>query len=117
MSIKRRHFTYLCGASAAAVLVPAPCAASIIPVVGDGKWIWTKPPIETGYLEPRRYDLSIGIELEGTGNAFQVKATTPAPIQLPEQKIQNVKIEKQGCLAALRPLSEGAGQLIPFINL
>ncbi len=112
MNILRRHFTYLCGASAAAVLVPAPCAASIIPVVGDGKWIWTKPPIETGYLEPRRYDLSIGIELEGTGNAFQVKATTPAPIQLPEQKIQNVKIEKQGCLAALRPLSEGAGQLI-----
>ena len=44
----------------------APPAFSVIPVVGDGKWIWTKPPErETGYLEPRTYRREIGIELQG----------------------------------------------------
>lgn len=31
-----------------------PPVFGVVPVVGDAKWIWTKPPHgETGYLEPR----------------------------------------------------------------
>lgn len=85
---------------------------SIVPVVGDGKWIWTKPPEKTGYLEPRDYELSIGIELQGTSSASGVKATTVAPIKQPEQEILDVKIETQGCEAALRPIANEAAQLI-----
>ena len=44
--------------------LPPPPAFSVIPVVGDGKWIWTAPPQgETGYLEPRPYRLEVGIEI------------------------------------------------------
>ena len=65
---------------------PAPPAFSVIPVVGDGKWIWKEPPAdETGYLEPREYSLSVGIELAGRGNAGQIKATTTFPVDCPEQ--------------------------------
>ena len=38
-------------AEAAEVYGPAPPSFSIVPVGGDGKWIWTKPPKKTGYLE------------------------------------------------------------------
>lgn len=52
-------------------------AYSVIPVVGDGKWIWTEPPADqTGYVEPRSFDVSIGVQLRGRGAAKQVKATT-----------------------------------------
>ncbi len=86
---------------------------SIIPVVGDGKWIWTEPPQQgTGYLEPRSYELSIGVELEGTGGATQIKASTPVPVEHAEQKVDNVRLETQGCQAQLRELAPGAGQLI-----
>jgi hypothetical protein len=88
-------------------------------VVGDGNWVWTKPPAETGLLEPRDFELSVGIELVGEGTAYQLKATTPAPGKMPEQKINKVDIETEGCEAQLRQLSEGAGQLIlaaPQIN-
>jgi hypothetical protein len=86
---------------------------SVVPVVGDGRWIWTTPPKDqTGYLEPRDYELSIGIELEGTAPATGVKATSVAPVKLPEQEIIDVKVEMQGCEAALRPISTEAGQLI-----
>ena len=61
---------------------------SVIPVVGDGKWVWTKPPAnETGYLEPRSYELKVGIAITGRGNATAIKATTPVPLPLPEQQI------------------------------
>jgi hypothetical protein len=86
---------------------------AVIPVVGDGKWIWKDPPKDqTGYLEPRGYDLSIGIELQGTAPATGVRATTVAPLKLPEQAIDDVKIETEGCEAALRPISAEAAQLI-----
>ena len=85
----------------------------MIPVVGDGKWIWKEPPNDqTGYLEPRSYRLDVGIELEGTGNAQRVISTTTAPTEFPEQQIESVEIETQGCEAALRELAPGAGQLI-----
>ena len=41
-----------------------PPAFSVTPVVGDGKWIWRDPPDETGYLEPREYEVSIGMQFE-----------------------------------------------------
>ncbi|MCH8044986.1 MAG: transglutaminase domain-containing protein [Planctomycetes bacterium] len=92
---------------------PTPPAGSLIPVVGDGKWVWNKPPKDqTGYLEPRSYELKIGIKLEGVGNAGRIKATTPVPVQLPEQKIDDVKVEKQGCSAKLRAVATEAGQLL-----
>jgi transglutaminase superfamily protein len=87
-------------------------AFSVIPVVGDGRWIWTEPPKdETGYLEPRPYSLSVGIELEGTGDATDVRATTPVPTAHPEQKIDELKIETDGCEAAVRELAPGIAQL------
>ncbi len=93
-------------------LMPAPTFA-VVPVVGDGKWIWTEPPKDkTGYLEPRPYDLSIGIELQGTSNASGVRATTVAPVRLPEQDVPDFKIETEGCEAALRPIAGEAAQLI-----
>ena len=90
-----------------------PPAYSVIPVVGDGRWTWIEPPEgETGYLEPRPYDLSVGIQLEGTGDAANVTSTTAAPLDYPEQKIESVKIETVGCQAKLRKLTDGAGQLV-----
>jgi hypothetical protein len=85
----------------------------VIPVVGDGRWIWTEPPREgLGYLEPRSYGLEIGIELEGSGSAVDIISTTTAPVSYPEQKIESVKLETQGCQAQLRELAPGAGQLV-----
>ena len=109
-----------CGASnsffAAAmedVFAPRPPAFSVIPVVGDGKWIWTEPPKEgKGYLEPRQFELSIGIELQGKGNAGGVMATTPVPLELPEQKVEDVQIKTEGCEAEIRQLAPEAGQLL-----
>ncbi len=86
---------------------------SIIPVVGDGKWIWTKPPTDqTGYLEPRQFDVSIGLQIQAKGTAQNLRATTAVPVNLPEQKIENLRIQKQGCAADVRQLSPEAGQLM-----
>jgi hypothetical protein len=87
-------------------------AFSVVPVVGDGRWIWREPPSgETGYLEPRPYELSIGIELEGTGDSTDIRASTPVPVAHPEQKIESVEVETHGCEAAVRELAPGVGQL------
>ena len=91
---------------------PHPPAFAVIPVVGDGKWIWTEPPKDQkGYLEPRLFELSIGIELQGTGNAAPLMATTPVPLELPEQKVEEVRIQTEGCAAEIRRLAPEAGQL------
>jgi hypothetical protein len=90
---------------------PAP-AYSVIPVVADGKWIWNKPPQgQTGYLEPRSYLLDVGIEMTAQGNGTQIRATTPAPVSCPEQKIEQETIETRGCQAELRDLGPDARQL------
>ena len=87
-------------------------AFSVIPVVGDGHWIWKQPPAgETGYLEPRPYRLDVGIELEATGDTTDLRATTPVPVAHPEQKIEDLQIETQGCEAVVRELAPGAAQL------
>ena len=86
---------------------------SIIPVVGDGKWIWNEPPEKVrGYLEPREYTLDIGIELTGVGNQSEAMAATPVPLNHPEQKVDEVTIEKVDCEATIRELAPGAGQLL-----
>lgn len=88
-----------------------PPAFSIVPVVGDGKWIWNEPPKnETGYLEPRQFKLKIGIELNGRGDATQIQATTPAPIECPEQKLEEPKIQTDGCDATIREIGVDARQ-------
>lgn len=86
---------------------------AVIPVVGDGKWIWTSPPKDqTGYLEPRPFELSIGVELSGEGDATNVNASTPVPIAHPEQKVESVRLETDGCAARLQQIGEGAAQLL-----
>jgi hypothetical protein len=91
---------------------PPPPAFSVIPVVGDGKWIWTKPPQgEMGYLEPRPYRLEVGIEIRGRGNARQIQATTPLPVPCPEQQLDDEQIQAQGCEAEIQEVGPYARQL------
>ncbi len=90
-----------------------PATHSVIPVVADGKWIWAEPPKDqTGYLEPRTYELNIGVELKGEGNATGIRASTPVPTEHPEQVIDDVRIETDGCQASFQKLGEGAAQLV-----
>ena len=69
-------------------------------------------PTAKQVTEPRPYDLSIGIRLEGAGDASGITSTTAVPLEYPEQKIESVKIETAGCQAQLRKLADGAGQLL-----
>lgn len=83
------------------------------PVVGDGTWIWREPPKnERGYLEPRSYEVSIGIELTGVDSRCEAIATTPVPLSHPEQTIDEMRIETSGCDAIVRELDPGAAQLL-----
>lgn len=85
---------------------------SVVPVVGDGRWIWQGPPAtERGYLERRPFRLKTGIELEGTGPATQIQATTPVPVAHAEQIIDERKFETDGCVAQVRTLQAAAAQL------
>ncbi|QDU30544.1 Transglutaminase-like superfamily protein [Anatilimnocola aggregata] len=85
---------------------------SVVPVVGDGKWIWNQPPTDqTGYLEPRSFEVSIGLELQGKGDAGRIQATTPVPTEFPEQKIESAEVLTEGCEARIQPLAPGAAQL------
>ena len=101
----------VCSADFESITRPLPPIRSIVPVVGDGHWIWNDPPDETGYLEPREYEVEIGVTLEGRGSAQFLKATTPVPIEFAEQKIRESKIKTNGCQAIIRPISNGAAQL------
>jgi hypothetical protein len=85
---------------------------SISPVVGDGKWISKEPPKEQiGNYDTRKFKVTVGVEVEGTGNTTNFIATTVAPVQSPEQKIESVSIEKSGCISVLQGLSGTAGRL------
>ncbi|MCI0359366.1 MAG: transglutaminase domain-containing protein [Planctomycetaceae bacterium] len=121
----RRHFLgAACALAGGAVLASRrqaepefftrlPATHSVIPVVGDGKWIWTEPPKnQTGYLEPRSYDLNIGVELQGEGSATGIEASTPVPVAHPEQAIDDVQIDAENCQAKIQTLGEGAAQLV-----
>ena len=85
---------------------------SIIPITGDGRWVSRDPPHETGLLEPREYEVRIGIEATGRISARNFVATTVAPIEHPEQKILDVRVEQDGCAASVQNLSETAAQLV-----
>ena len=90
---------------------------SVVPVVGDGRWTWNKPPAdERGYLEPRSYRLKVGVQWEGTGSSNLLRATTPVPVDYPEQKIISQRLDTNGCEAQVRKLSEGAGELLVVAN-
>lgn len=81
-------------------------------VVGDGKWVWKKPPADAkGFLEPREYELAIGVEMQGRGSARSIQASTPVPCALPEQRIDDVRLTTQGCVATIRKLAPEANQL------
>jgi hypothetical protein len=124
--MQRRHFLAAGAATLAAASAPSwlsfhspiqeaawpPPAFAVVPVVGDGKWIWTEPPKETGYLEPRSHGLSIGVELQGEGDATMIRGSTPVPIEWPEQTIEDVRIDTEGCEARIQQVGEGAAQLL-----
>lgn len=91
------------------VVSSGPPIFDVVPVVADGKWIWQTPPTgQTGYLEPRPFELTVGIELRGSGS---VQAGTPVPAEFPEQKIDDERIETASCTARLRDVGPGARQL------
>jgi hypothetical protein len=88
-------------------------AHSIIPVVGDGKWIWRQPPEDqSGQLEPRTFEVRVGISATAPSAAVDFLATTPAPATHPEQEILDVQWHKDGCEAECRSIGESAAQLM-----
>jgi transglutaminase-like putative cysteine protease len=90
-----------------------PPAWAVVPVVGDGRWIEIVPPQEpSGYYDRRPFELAVGIEMLGRGAAADLQATTPVPTPHPEQPIQNLRIETEGCQAHVQAVGEGAAQLI-----
>ena len=96
-----------------------PPAFSVIPVVGDGKWIWNDPPEEIGLLEPREFEVNIGMRFTATGESSELYGTTVAPTAFPEQKILDSKLEMTNCEARLANISTGVTQLqlySPFLS-
>lgn len=89
-----------------------PQVHALVPVVGDGKWISREPPKESGYYEPRRFDLSVEIRMQGTGNAQNISAFTAAPVAFPEQRIEDFKLEHFGCQAKIQPLTPTSARLL-----
>ncbi len=86
---------------------------SIIPVVGDGKWIWREPPKDaTGYLEPRLFEVRVGVQASGKLEATDFLAATVAPSSWPEQEILDHRFETDGCEATLQVLSDTASQVV-----
>lgn len=94
-----------------------PPTRSVIPVVGDGKWIWNKPPEDaTGYLEPRRFRLRVGIDITGKGPVEGVTATTPVPISAPEQEIVSERVRTESAQGVIESIASQARQLRIFVQ-
>lgn len=124
----RRNFLHLAAASAGGLALPGGLSASepaplcsftaaapthsVIPVLGDGNWVWTEPPEQTGYLEPREFDLEVGVQMQSQGTATSIRATTVIPLAQPGQSIEQADIKTQGCTATFRQLGGEAAQLI-----
>jgi hypothetical protein len=102
-----------CAAPAHRFAADAP-AYSVVPVVGDGRWIWTEPPREgRGMLEPRRFRLRVGIEITANGPMADLLASTAVPAQFPEQTIESERIVTAGgAQAEFDSLSESARRLV-----
>ena len=123
MSLRRRSLL-VWGMSAAGGLTVAcgrpsgsssgqPPAWSTVPVVGDGRWIEVAPPGgPAGYYDRRPFELAVGVEMRGRGNATDLRATTPVPTPHPEQPIDDVQIATEGCQARIQAVGEGAAQLL-----
>jgi transglutaminase-like putative cysteine protease len=93
-------------------LVPTP-TFSITPIIGDGRWIWRDPPVgQSGYLEPRLFDLAINIRWEGTGTATDLAASCVAPVAHGEQEIVDAEVFGDGCSAEVQALGQTAAQLV-----
>ncbi len=106
------HRLFRTNGTATSVTLSTP-AFSVIPVIGDGKWIWRDPPSNArGYLEPREFELRVRITFVGSGDATALRAATVAPTAFPEQEIVSTEITTQGCEAWLVQLDESAAQLM-----
>jgi hypothetical protein len=89
-------------------------AYSVVPVVGDGKWIWNEPPREgRGVLEPRRFRLRVGVEITARGPTVEIVSSTPVPSPFPEQLIDAERIiTSGGALAEFDAISDSARRLV-----
>jgi hypothetical protein len=89
-------------------------AYSVVPVVGDGKWIWKDPPAEgRGVLEPRRFRLRVGIEITARSLTAELFSSTPVPASFPEQTIDAERIiTTGGAEAQFDSLSDSARRLV-----
>jgi len=89
-------------------------AYSVVPVVGDGRWIWNEPPREgRGMLEPRRFRLRIGVEIASRGPMTDLFASTPVPAVFPEQSIDAERIVTSGgAQAEFDALADSARRLV-----
>ena len=77
----------------------------------------TKPPEgQTGYLEPRTFEVTTQIKATGQGTASNFTAATVVPSTFGEQVRPKghlkPKFETQGCRAGYQVLSPGATQLV-----
>ena len=91
----------------------AAAAATTSEVIGDGEWIWTRPPMGVkGWLEPRKFEFRTRVEMRATGAVTQVTSTTAIPVELPEQRIDDVSINTVNCSARLRQVAPHAAQLV-----
>jgi hypothetical protein len=99
--------------------LPTPTFGTI-PVVGDGKWIWTRPPEkEKGQLEPRTFETQLEIRATGRGQARNLIAGTVMPAEFPEQKFvqdwKGAKTESAGsapCRVSVQRLSHDSQQML-----
>ncbi len=94
-----------------------PVTHSVTPIVGDGRWIWTKPPAEqTGYLEPRIFKWEVKMTFTGTGPSSELYASTVLPCAYPEQvDLQyGADLEKHG-VGAESTVWDKAG-IVPYGN-
>jgi hypothetical protein len=86
---------------------------SVTPVVFDGEWIWEKQPEDQkGLLDGRVFELEVGIRWRSDGEVRNLRSSTVAPVEFPEQKVLDFRIgASPGCSARVVPLTGTVGQL------
>ena len=124
MSINRRNalslfaaFTFLSSgrgqySAGSAQRLEAP-TFSVTPVAFDGEWVWGKQPTDQkGWLDPRVFELEVGVRWRSEGNVRNLRFSTVAPVEFPEQRILDFRIAASpGCSARVVPISDTVGQL------
>ncbi len=131
MEFSRRQFLYTAACAAGCLGVSRPLGRSLLrsqvrhtgsitprthsitPVVFDGIWNWREEPAgESGYLDPREFEIKAGIRWISEGEARNLRGSTPVPIAFPEQELSDVRIENpEDCAAKVVALGETAAQL------